>query len=229
LVVMQMAATSVAVENEERTLETLLTLPISSYDVLLSKLLGMFAVSMLGTAFQVVGMFAYFYLILTVSFAFTREPGQALNIELMAAPTDITVIALSLLISLFFAAAVGMVIGVLSKDVRVANTLVGPLSMLFYIPALFILFAPSSALGKAAIAVLYTLPVTQPIVAARDMISARLPSEMPVYLVAALALTILIVYAASKLFSLETIATLQYRISSFIARRGALVAKSRKT
>ncbi|MEM1698097.1 MAG: ABC transporter permease subunit, partial [Thermofilaceae archaeon] len=35
LVVMQMAATSVAVENEERTLETLLTLPISSYDVLL--------------------------------------------------------------------------------------------------------------------------------------------------------------------------------------------------
>ncbi|MEM0344917.1 MAG: ABC transporter permease [Thermofilaceae archaeon] len=229
LVVMQMAATSVAVENEERTLETLLTLPISSYDVLLSKLLGMFAVSMLGTAFQVVGMFAYFYLILTVPFAFTREPGQALNIELMAAPTDITVIALSLLISLFFAAAVGMVIGVLSKDVRVANTLVGPLSMLFYIPALFILFAPSSALGKAAIAVLYTLPVTQPIVAARDMISARLPSEMPVYLVAALALTILIVYAASKLFSLETIATLQYRISSFIARRGVLVAKSRKT
>jgi len=43
---MQMAATSMAVENEERTLETLLTLPVRPRDILLAKLLGMFAVAL---------------------------------------------------------------------------------------------------------------------------------------------------------------------------------------
>ncbi|MEM3137775.1 MAG: ABC transporter permease subunit, partial [Thermofilaceae archaeon] len=49
LVVVQMAATSMAVENEERTFETLLTLPVSNSEILISKLFGMFSVSLLGT------------------------------------------------------------------------------------------------------------------------------------------------------------------------------------
>lgn len=226
LVVMQMGATSMAVENEERTLETLLTLPVSNYDILLSKLLGMFAVSLLGTVFQVVGMVAYFYLILAAPLALVREPGQLFNIELMAAPTDIAFVALSLLISLFFTAAVGLAIGALSKDVRIANTIVGPLSMIFYIPAFFVLFAPSQTLGKGGIVILYTLPITQPIIAARDMIGARLPAEAPAYLAASLFLSLLFVYIASKLFSLETIAMLQYKVASFIAKRGARSARA---
>lgn len=228
LVVMQMAATSMAVENEERTLETLLTLPVSGYEILLSKLLGMFAVSLLGTILEVAGMVIYFYIILAIPLAAAQGPGQPFSIEVMTAPSEMLFLALSLLLSLFFAAAIGLILGALSKDVRIANTLVGPLSMLFYIPALFVLFAPAQALGGAGQAILYSIPVTQPIVAARDIVSARLPREAPLYLAASLALTLSVVYLASKLFSLETISTLQYKVTSLIARRAERGAGKRK-
>ena len=228
LVVMQMAATSMAVENEEKTLETLLTLPVSGYEILLSKLLGMFAVSLLGTALQVAGMVVYFYLILAAPFAAARGSSQPFSIEVMATPSDMILLAISLLLSLFFAAAIGLVLGALSKDVRIANTLVGPLSMLFYIPAFFVLFAPAQALGGAVQAVLYSIPITQPIVAARDVVGARLPGETPLYLMVSLALTLLVVYLASKLFSLETISTLQYKVSSITAWRAGRGAGKRE-
>ena len=47
--IMQMTATSMAVENEEKTLETLLTLPLSRTQILLSKLIGSFIVAAIGS------------------------------------------------------------------------------------------------------------------------------------------------------------------------------------
>jgi len=212
--VMSMAATSMAVENEERTLETLLSLPVSSYSILLSKLLGMFALSLLGTVFEVVGMVSYFYLILSAPLAFQAR-GQPLSLQVAVAPADVAFIAASLLVSLFFAAAVGLIIGALSRDVRIANTLTAPLSLLLFLPTLFVIFAPSQ--GGAAL--LYSLPITQPVVAARDAVAARLPAEAPLYLAISVALTLAMVYLASKLFSLETLSTLQYKLSSLLSRR----------
>lgn len=219
LVVMQMAATSMAIENEERTLETLLTLPMSNYEILLSKLLGMFAVSLLGTAFEVAGFSIYFYFILLVP-TLLAGAGQAPHVDLLLSPGDLAYIAVSLLLSLFFAAAVGLVVGALSRDVRIANTMMGPLSMLFYLPTFFVIFTPSEALGPLVLATLYSLPITQPVIAARDAVGARLPAVAPLYLLASLAISLLAVYVTSKLLSLEILSSLQYRLSALFARGG---------
>lgn len=223
LVVMQMAATSMAVENEERTLETLLTLPVSNYEVLISKLFGMFVVSMIGTVFEVAGMAVYFFLLIQLPAQLAQTPGQtssAFQLPLFVNPSDLAYITLSLLLALFFAAALGLVVGALSRDVRIANTIVGPLSMLFYLPGMFIVFVPSKALGDLGALLLYTMPVTQPVIAAKDAVGARLPLEMPMYLILSLVVSLLTVYAASKLFSLEVLSSLQYKLSTFIHRRG---------
>jgi len=218
LVVMQMSATAMAVENEERTLETLLTLPVSRFEILLSKLLGMFAVSLIGTAFEMVGMLLYFYLLASLPAALTQQPGQAM-LQIAVAPFDAAFLAVSLLLSLLFMAALGLIVGALSRDVRIANTVAGPLSMLVYLPAMFIAFAPSEALGPSGSALLYALPVTQPVIAAKDAIGSSLPPAAPAYLAVSLAATIAVVYAVSKLFSLELLSELQHKLSS-VARRG---------
>lgn len=224
MVILQMAATSMAVENEERTLETTLTLPVSSFELLLSKLLGMFAVSLLSTVLQVAGMAAYFFILFSAPFMLAAAPAQGIGEGLAVAPLDIAFIAASLLISMFFIVAVGLILGALSRDVRIANTLAGPLSMLFYIPTFLVLFTPSRALGQIGRAVLYSLPVTQPVIAAKDIVSARLPAETPLYMLASLAITLVAVYATSKVFSLEALSSLQYRLSTLLARRRGKLA-----
>ncbi len=217
LVVMQMSATAMAVENEERTLETLLTLPVSRFEMLLSKLLGMFAVSLIGTAFEMVGMLLYFYLLASIPAALTQQPGQA-ALQVAVTPSDAAFLAVSLLLSLLFMAALGLIVGALSRDVRIANTVAGPLSMIVYLPAMFIAFAPSEALGPSGSVLLYALPVTQPVIAAKDAIGSSLPPAAPAYLAASLAATVAVVYAVSKLFSLELLSELQHKLSS-VARR----------
>ncbi|HDJ89825.1 MAG TPA: ABC transporter permease, partial [Thermoprotei archaeon] len=56
---MQMSATSMAVENEEKTLETLLTFPIPRTHILFAKLIGSFIVAAIGSLFNIAGFIIY--------------------------------------------------------------------------------------------------------------------------------------------------------------------------
>ncbi|MCI4409270.1 MAG: ABC transporter permease [Thermofilum sp.] len=222
MTVMQMSATSMAVENEERTLETLLTLPVSSTQILVSKLLGMFIVSLVGTVFEVIGLVLYFG-ILSYAFSLPTPNAQALigmptSLSEVVPASGIPLLALSLILSLFFYASIGVIVGALSRDVRIANTLMSPIGIIFIVPAYLIIFAPSSFYGPAVRALLYILPITQPTIMARDMIASQLPPETPVYLLASLLFSLILIYVAGKFFSLETLSTLQYRVEELASR-----------
>ncbi len=218
LVVMQMAATSMAVENEERTLETLLTLPVSNSEILISKLLGMFSVSLLGTILQIAGLAGYLYLYMGNLTVLMAGGIQAFSLGLLVSPADIAYLAISLLLSLFFAAAIGIVVGALSREVMIANTMVGPLSMLIYLPGFFLVFAPGEMIGGWLKAVLYALPFTQPIIAAKDVVGATAPREAPLYLLASLGISLASVLLTSRLLSLETLSSLQYKVARLALR-----------
>jgi ABC-2 type transport system permease protein len=222
MTVMQMSATSMAVENEERTLETLLTLPVSSTQILISKLLGMFIVSLVGTVFEVIGFVLYFGM-LSYAFSLPTPNAQALvgmptSLSEVVPASGIPLLALSLILSLFFYASIGVIVGALSRDVRIANTLMSPIGIIFIVPAYLIVFAPSSFYGPAVRALLYVLPITQPTIMARDMIASQLPPETPVYLLASLLFSLILIYIAGKLFSIETLSSLQSRVERLTLR-----------
>ncbi|MEM4790031.1 MAG: ABC transporter permease [Thermofilum sp.] len=230
LTTMQMSATSMAVENEERTLETLLTLPVPATHILLAKLLAMFVVALLGSVLQLAGMVAYFLILM--SQLVQMSPGQqapATGVSdllapgastFLAAPAQLVspqglgALAVSLLLSLFFCAALGVVVGALSKDVRIASTMVSPLATLFIVPIFLIVYMSSKAMNPLLRAALYILPFTQPAILSKEMIAYTLPPELPVYLTASLALTLLMVYLTSRLLSIETLSRLQRSIST---------------
>lgn len=218
LVVVQMAATSMAVENEERTFETLLTLPTSNSEILVSKLFGMFSVSLLGTILQIIGLAGYLYLYMGSLTTLMTSGAQAFSLGLIVSPADIAYLTISLLLSLFFAAAIGIVVGALSRDVMIANTMVGPLSMLIYLPGFFLALAPGDMIGGWLKALLYALPFTQSVIAAKDAVGATIPREAPLYLLVSLGISLASVFLTSKLLSLETLSSLQYRVARLTAR-----------
>lgn len=235
LTTMQMSATSMAVENEERTFETLLTLPVTSTQILLAKLLGMFAVALLGSVLQLAGMAAYFQILMS-QLVQAPAPGQQAPVprdtgvlspgaEMFLAtparlldPQSIGILAVSLLLSLFFCAALGVVAGALSKDVRIASTVVSPLTSLFIIPVFLVVYTSSKTMSPLLRTVLYVLPFTQPAILSKEMVAYKLPPELPAYLATSFLLTLLMIYVTAKLLSLETLSRFQRSLSRIALR-----------
>jgi ABC-2 type transport system permease protein len=102
----------------------------------------------------------------------------------------VALLGASILLSLFFFAALGVIVGALSRDVRIASTVIGPLGFLAVIPSYAIVFMSSEMMGPALRAAFYILSVTQPVIAAKDLVSSTLPPETPLYLAASLLFTL---------------------------------------
>ena len=218
--VIQMSATSMAVENEERTLETLLTFPISRLGILGAKLLGAFSVSMIGSIFNFIGFIAYFYI-----FSFYMSPPSSMPLRadaeeagmntlfLLISGPGISYIFVSMVATLLFMASLGIMIGALSRDVRIASTLTGPLSMAVFIPGYYVAFVSSGSIHPILRTLFYVIPFTQPVIMSRDLVAAKLPIETPVYLLASFIMSLCVIYVTAKLFSLETLSNIQRKLS----------------
>jgi len=160
---MQLAATSVASEKEEKTLETLLTLPINRFTILAGKLTGSIVVAVIGAAAYIVGFNYYMS-------SFTAMIPTEVGLDLATiglAPTPITYLLLgvSLFVSLLSALALAISISIFAEDVRGAQALVGPLSILLIFPMIIMMFTDVYALPFPLMIILLAIPFTHPMMA----------------------------------------------------------------
>ncbi|MGD8544993.1 MAG: ABC transporter permease [Candidatus Bathyarchaeota archaeon] len=201
---MQLAATSVASEKEEKTLETLLTLPVNRFTILVGKLTGSIIVAVVGAVAYIIG-FSYYM----GSFSGIMPAGidvDLASIGLAPTPLSYLLLGVSLFMALLSALALAISISVFAEDVRGAQALVGPLSILLVFPMIFTMFTDIHALPLPLMIVLFAIPFTHPMLAAKITITGD-------YLTAVLGIvyvsifTVAILYIAAKLFGTEKILT----------------------
>ena len=213
---MQLAATAVASEKEEKTLETLLTLPINRFMILAGKLTGSIIVAVVGAVAYLIG-FSYYMNSFTGII-----PGEA-GVDLAAiglAPTllSYSLLGLSLFMALLSALALAISISVFAEDVRGAQALVGPLSILFVFPMIFSLFTDIYALPFPLSIILLAIPFTHPMLAANVAFTGN-------YLVAIGGIvymaifTVAVLYIAARLFGTEKILTAKLKFKRFSLRK----------
>jgi len=210
---MQIAATSVAMEKEEKTLETLLTAPISRFTILAGKLTGSIVVAVIGAAAYLVGFTYYFN-----SFAsFTGQAGLTVDLAALGLTPSLlgyVLIGASLFVSLLSALALAVVFSAFAEDVRGAQSLVGFLYVLFILPMFFMMFSDINALPLALRIVLLAIPYTHPMLAAKATITGD-------YLLAGVgvlyvgAFTVVVLYIAARLFATEKILTMKLKFKGF--------------
>jgi len=213
--VAQIAATATAVENEEKTLETLLTLPVSRYEILLAKLIGSTVVAVLGTLFFIIGFAVYFQSFFTVEGLTEGIPVSQLKLP-PPPPETFFALSLSLLIAVFFTTSLGVIIGALSSDVRISNSLIGIVIVPIMIPAFLIMYGDVEALPLGLQILVYALPPSYPMLIARDMLLAELPVEALYGIPYSAGLTAFLLLLTSRLLVPEKLLSLQYKI---LARR----------
>ena len=161
---MSIAATSVAMEKEEKTLETLLTLPMDRFAILMGKLSGSILVAGVGAIAYMIG-FNYY-----MSSLMTTIPSGTLDlVSLGLAPSLLgyLLLGISLFVTLLSALAVAVIMSAFSEDVRGAQSLVGNLTPIIIIPALVLMYLDVNSLPLALKILIYALPYSHPIIAAR--------------------------------------------------------------
>jgi ABC-2 type transport system permease protein len=201
---MQIAATSVAMEKEEKTLETLLTVPVDRFSILMGKLSSTIIVA--GVA-AVAVLFGYNYMLSSITLGIpTTGSVDLVALGLVPSPLGYALLGISLFVTLLSALALAVIISAFSENVRGAQALVGYLYPLIFIPALALMYLDINTLPLALKAVLFAIPYSQPIIASKAIVLGDYATVIYGIIYVA-AFTVVIMYIASRLFATEKILT----------------------
>ncbi len=213
---MQIAATSVAMEKEEKTLETVLTLPMDRFAILMGKLSGSIIVAGVAALAYMVGFNYYMG-----SFSGLSTGGASLDLVSLGLVPSLfgyTLLGISLFITLLSALALAVILSAFSEDVRSAQSLVSYIYPFVFIPSFVLMYIDINVLPMWLRIILYAIPFSQPIIASKAVI-------MGDYLTAGLGIvyvvgfTLAIMYVASRLFATEKILTAKIKLRG-LRKRG---------
>jgi len=204
----QMAATSIALEKEQKTLETLMTLPVGRLTILVGKLGGSIIIAVAGSISYLIG-FGY-YMRSTFGFVpeFTtmtlREAGLRLS------PLGVILLGVLIFLTLLLSLALALSIAIFAEDVRGAQSLVGLLYIPIMIPSFILMFTDLDMLPTTIRWLMLVVPYTHSIVASKALFLGRhLPVLRSVLYI--LLFTALVLYVAARIFSTERIITARLR------------------
>ncbi len=214
---MQIAATSMAIEKEEKTLETLFSLPVKRLSILAGKLIGSITVAIASAVSYIVG-FGYY---MRSVFADIPVGGLPLDLQSIGLTPSLLGYVL-LLIVIFFtivsALALAISLAVFTDSVRSSQSLLGFLMIPIIIPSIILMFADIDLLPMVLQGILYLIPYTHTILAIKEVymgdyiIVIRSIAYIAVF-------TASVLYVAARIFSTERVLTARMSLESLRLRR----------
>jgi len=154
---------SMGSEKENKTLETLLTMPISRTSIVFGKLVGAALVGLLMAIIYMFGMGYYFDSLVGSASIDLGEYGLTLGVG------DYVLVGISLFASLVFALALCMILGIFTKNYKAAQTMTLPVTFLAMIPMFVTMFTDFDTLPTVAKVLVFAIPFSHPMIAMRSL------------------------------------------------------------
>jgi len=161
----QIVISSMALEKENKTLETLLTLPVKRSSIVAGKIIAAAIVGLILAVIYMMGMGVYLS-----SFQFQGAAGGAAAFDLTLSGTDMILVGVVVFVSLVAALAFCMLLGTMAKNFKSAQTLTFPVAILVLIPMFITMFKDFDTLPLALKAVLFGIPFSHPMMAPRALL-----------------------------------------------------------
>ena len=152
-----MIISSMGNEKENKTLETLLTLPVKRTTIVSGKLIGSAIAGLLFGLIYLFGMYMYTNSLAQSAGALSLE-SLGLTLSLM----DWGIVALVIFLAIMSALGMCMVLGAFVKNYKAAQTLTLPIGVLAMIPMLVTMFTDFNTLPEALKVALFAIPFTHP-------------------------------------------------------------------
>ncbi len=153
---------SMGMEKENKTLETLLTLPIKRSYIVGGKIAGS---AIVGLTMAIIYMFGFGHYMQSFQFSDIdlADFGLTLGVQ------DYILVGISIFITLLAGLSLCMVLGTFAKNYKSAQTLTFPITALAMVPMFVIMFKDFDTLPFALKVVLFAIPFSHPMMAIRAL------------------------------------------------------------
>ncbi len=203
MITSQMAAGAIASEKENKTLETLLTLPVPRTHIVGAKIFGTAMMGLVSAIAYMVGMKYYMG-----SFGLGSSGVSLEDLGLEVTPTGAFLFAIVVFLTIIIALGLAMIVATFAEDVQSATTLVSATILPLAFPAFLLMYTDINDLPLAVKYILLAIPFTHPVVDYRYvLLSDYRPLLISLAYLAVIAVVTL--YATARLFSSERIMTAQ--------------------
>lgn len=145
-------------EKENKTLETLLTLPVSRTTVVGGKIIGSAIVGLLFGIVYMIGMYTMMGNTGMMGGVDLNELGLALSV------TDWIIVGLFLFMAIVCALGLCMILGAFAKNYRAAQMLIMPITILAMVPMLLTVFGSFSSFSPVIQGVMFVIPFSHPMI-----------------------------------------------------------------
>jgi len=203
----QMAATSIALEKEQKTLEILMTLPVSRMTILGGKLSGSIVIALAGAVSYLIGFGSY----MNSAFSFVPE-AQSMSlsdVNMGMTPVGFLLLGVVIFVPLISALAMALSVAVFADSVRSAQSFTSALITPIMVPALVLMFSDIEMLPTSFQYILLAIPYTHTMIAAKAAFLGE-------YFVVVRSIffigiwTVALLYIAARIFSTERIITARF-------------------
>jgi ABC-2 type transport system permease protein len=209
----QMIISAIAMEKQNKTLETLLSVPISRTSIVTAKML---ASGLVGLISAVIYMFGYRF-----SFSGLMGPASAQaassgvgsiiqKLGLAMTANSYIVLGISLFLAILCALAMATILGVLAEDYRSAQSLIMPLIFLVMIPYFLSFFSDPKTLSLPAKILVWAIPFSHPFLTTQNLLLENYKEVLGGILYMLVFFIVLIVIAA-RIFSTDKVLTMKLK------------------
>jgi ABC-2 type transport system permease protein len=161
----QIIISSMALEKENKTLETLLTLPVKRSSIVAGKIIAAAIVGLILAVIYMIGFGSFL-----TGFELQDAASGAASFDLSLSGIDIFLIGIIVFLSLVAALALCMLLGTMAKNFKSAQTLVFPVAILAIIPMFITMFKDFDTLPLALRVLLFGIPFSHPMMAPRVLL-----------------------------------------------------------
>ncbi len=206
----QMVISAIAMEKQNKTLETLLTVPIHRTTIVTTK---MVAAGLVGLISAAIYMFGYksFMGGLMGNVRTTSDISKVIQKLGLALNTNgYIILGISLFFAILCALAMATILGVLAEDFRSAQSLLMAIVFLVFIPYLLSFFSDIKTLSTPVKILVWAIPFSHPFLATQNILLGDYSGVLYGILYMALLFLILVV-AAARIFSTDRVLTMKLR------------------
>jgi ABC-2 type transport system permease protein len=207
----QMVISAIAMEKQNKTLETLLTVPISRASIITTKMLSSGLVGLISAAIYMVGFRRFmggFYGDMPGS---SQMSGVIQKLGLSLNTNSYIILGISLFFAILCALAMATILGVLAEDFRSAQTLIMPVMFLVMIPYFIFFLSDMKSLSLPVKIFVLAIPFTHPFLTTQNIFlenySAILYGILYMFIV-----FVILVAIAAHIFSTDKILTMKLRL-----------------
>lgn len=222
LMASQMIMTAISTEKIDKTLETLMSAPVSRITVLTAKMLAALIVALLNAASMIIGFIFYMQgmmggaIELETAEAEMNMGGDIMNVAdammqfgFTLTAADIVLFGIQLFLTIAIGLSFSLILGAMATDTKSVQTLVLPIMLATMIPFFVTMFADVNSLSAVPKAIMYIIPFTHTYTAMNNLMFGN-TALFWIGLVYQLIFFVVCMYLAVRVFTTDLLFTMNF-------------------